>query len=302
MHHYLSHGYRLRSPIPLPELIETDSGDADIVVRFADWEGVPEAFEPPQRCYAATREETRMYFPDVAEVTIEGGREITIRPEPGVEDRILRLFILGPALGILLAQRGDSVFHASAVAIDAKAVAFMGLKGAGKSTMAATLHERGHPMITDDVLTYRIDADAPEVQPGFPQFKLWPASVVAIGRETENLPKIHPLAEKRAHRVGADAIINKPTRLAGVYLLELGEKVEIERMKPSNALIQLMPHWYGTRWGMKLLKALGVDEHFRQCSHLVQHVPVYALRRPESLELMSEIADRVEAHVANADD
>ncbi len=53
----------------------------------------------------------------------------------------------------LLALRGETVLHASAVAIDGAAVAFVGQSGRGKSTIAALLCVAGAELVTDDVLT-----------------------------------------------------------------------------------------------------------------------------------------------------
>ena len=49
--------------------------------------------------------------------------------------------------------RGNTVLHASAVAIDGKALAFVGQSGRGKSTLAALMCLDGAQLVTDDVLT-----------------------------------------------------------------------------------------------------------------------------------------------------
>ena len=79
-------------------------------------------------------------YPGAATFLIRGGREIVIDAAPGVEQRLIRLFLLGPALALLLHQRRFLVLHASAVMIDGAAVAFVAEKGMGKSTLAAALH------------------------------------------------------------------------------------------------------------------------------------------------------------------
>jgi ATP-dependent phosphoenolpyruvate carboxykinase len=80
---------------------------------------------------------------------------------------------LGGVLFSVLYQRGLFVLHASGVNIGGNVVAFLGLKGQGKSTMAATLYGRGHSLVSDDMLAIQIDGDnGPMAIPGFPNFKI----------------------------------------------------------------------------------------------------------------------------------
>lgn len=60
-------------------------------------------------------------------------------------------FLLGPVLGVVLRLRGVTCLHASAVALGGKAIAFMGVPGAGKSTTAALFARNGHSILADDI-------------------------------------------------------------------------------------------------------------------------------------------------------
>ena len=54
-------------------------------------------------------------------------------------------------LGYLLHRHGRVALHASVLAWDGAAFVFAGRPGAGKSTLAAALAQRGAPAISDDV-------------------------------------------------------------------------------------------------------------------------------------------------------
>jgi hypothetical protein len=83
---------------------------------------------------------------------IINGDRIIAEPEKNVSTEHLCPAILGSAMAILLQQRGLLVLHASCVAIDDQAIAFLGVSGAGKSTMASAFHYmHGYPLITDDL-------------------------------------------------------------------------------------------------------------------------------------------------------
>jgi hypothetical protein len=69
---------------------------------------------------------------------VSHGRSIVVDAD-NADDRTAALWVLGPAMGVLLQQRGVLVLHASAVTMDGGVVAFLGHSGWGKSTMAAAM-------------------------------------------------------------------------------------------------------------------------------------------------------------------
>ena len=85
------------------------------------------------------------------------GNQIVIDAAPDATDRNVRLFLLGSALGALLHQRGLLPLHANAIDLGGGAVAFSGHSGAGKSTIAAWFHDRGHRILADDVCVVGFD-------------------------------------------------------------------------------------------------------------------------------------------------
>ena len=75
--------------------------------------------------------------------------------DPRCSIEMLGIFVVGHLLSTVLALRGETVLHASAVEIDGTAVAFVADSGIGKSTMAALACARGARFVTDDVLRLR---------------------------------------------------------------------------------------------------------------------------------------------------
>lgn len=63
-----------------------------------------------------------------------------------------RRYLIGQVLPFAAVLQGLEVFHASAVEIDGRAMAFSGASGLGKSTLALELHLAGGGFVTDDVL------------------------------------------------------------------------------------------------------------------------------------------------------
>src|SRR5207237_1442435 len=149
-------GLDICSILPLPELLP-GNGCADARVRLGKVDGLPPEARARKVYARADAGNAYLFWQGVGAFQITHGREITVEPAPGVEARALRLFLLGPALALLLSQRGLLVLHASAVAVEGRAIAFLGESGQGKSTTAAAFLAHGHTVVADDVLAVRID-------------------------------------------------------------------------------------------------------------------------------------------------
>ena len=111
------------------------------------------------------------------------------------------------------------------------------------------------------------------------------------------LPQLHPLSEKRARRVTQE-FFQKPLPLRCIYVLGQGSEPEIEPLRPQEALTEIMRHWYGARFGMELLRPLGISSFFLQSANLANKVTVCRLKRPFSLPALPDVARLVEEHIA----
>jgi len=293
MFSYVAYGLGIHSALPLPELVPME-GAADLVVRLGHVEPVPAAAAAMGRSCRATADEACLFYEQVGTFLVRGGREIIVDAAPDVEEQVLRLGILGPALAVLLHQRGLLILHASAVAVNDWAVAFLGGPGWGKSTTAAALHAQGRAVLADDVTAVHVEGDGPVVFPGFPQLKLWPDAAVSLGHELDTLVRLHPRLEKRAQRVSR-GFPHAPLPLRVIYVLADGTRQEVEPVRPQEALVELVRHSYCAR----LLRAWGASKHFRQCANLVARVPVRRLKTPRSLTTLPALARFVEDDLAH---
>jgi len=288
---YGVYGVAIRSALPLPELAPSQAAP-DALVRLAAVDA-PAALDGTGYARGRTPDgAVVLHWQPVGTFLVRAGREIVVDPVPGVEQAVLRLFLLTAALGVLLQQRGCLVLHASAVAIGTGAVALLGGSGWGKSSLAAALHARGHPILADDVTAVRLDVGRPTVLPGFPQLKLWPDTAAALGEAVDRLPRLRAGFEKRARRV-AQGFALAPLALQHLYVLAPGPAPAIEPLAPHEAFVELLRHSYAAR-------ALGdtdVPEHFGQCSRLASQGRLSRLRHPRSLEALPALASLVEQAV-----
>ena len=288
-HSYRAFGLKIASTVRLPELLAGD-GSADVEIhRAAPLARRSLARQATDETMVAPNE-WRLTYGDVGVLTVRDGRRIELTPVQGASPRTVRLTLLGPGMAVLLHQRGFLVLHASAVEIAGRAVAFLGDSGSGKSTLAAALHARGHRLVADDVAAVRIGPDGPEVHAGFPQLKLWPDALSALGCDAAPLERVEPGLDKRAHRIPAGFAETSVLPLARLYVVEEGDAVELTRLQPRDAFLALVRYAYGIQ---RLDGATGLD-HFRVRSEIVQRAPVYCLSRPWDLGGLRTVVDRVE--------
>ena len=297
MYSYAAYGFTLRSELALPEL-DIGGSAPDVILRLGTVERRPLELDAQGDGIWATTGEACRSVNNVGTCLVRWGREIVVDPAPGVDERVLRLSILGPAFALLLHQRGCFVLHASAVQCGDGAIAFTGGSGWGKSTLAGAFHARGSALVADDLTALRISTGCSTVLPGFPQLKLWPEAAASLGRVPAALSQLHPEFDKRA--CGArQGFSHRPLPLRRIYLLAEGPGPVTAPLRPQEALIGLMPHWYGFRFGDRLLQVGDAAvRHFRQCAALANSVSVHRLTRPRQLGALGDVVDLVEEELA----
>lgn len=295
---YAAYGLSIHSVLPLPELVVGDA-PVDVIVRPGKLGRKPSPEDGTGVGFWATATEACHLFQDVGAFLARDGRELIVEGAPDVDEKVLRLSLLGPALALILHQRGRFVLHASAVVVNGGAVAFVGGRGWGKSALAATFYNRGYGIAADDVTAIDVTPGCPTVFPGFPQLKLWPETVISLGESPEPLPRLHPLVEKRARCVSR-GFSPMPLPLRRIYVLAEGPGLEIEALPPQEGFLELVRHWYGARFGEQLLKIDGAAVlHFHQCTSLARNIPICRLKRPYPPPPLSDQARLVEHDLAH---
>ncbi|HEX8225684.1 MAG TPA: hypothetical protein VF605_17875 [Allosphingosinicella sp.] len=289
---YRLFGLNLRSELDLAGLAPSvEADDADVEIGFG---AVPAS---DHKGYRATEEGTLLSVAKVGRYLIREGRQILIDPAPEASERNVRLFLLGSAIGALLHQRGLLPLHANAIDIGGRAVAFSGHSGAGKSTIAAWFHDRGHNILADDVCVIGFDpAGRALAYPGIPRLRLWREALEASGRDAEAYVRSFDDTDKydvpTLSETGAE-----PLPLAAIYLLrkaeEAGGEAEIERLKGVEAVETLVSNTY--RGGY--LSMIGrTSQHLSACVRVARAVPVFRAQRLWGFDRFDEQAGRLSDH------
>ena len=218
-------GWRVRSEIPLPELVDWRGDDRppDVVIRVTD--PVPPVVDAERVAPRLTVDAdgvARLEVEDVATFHVRDGREVGVsglRLARG--DQALRLHLLGSVLVLLCHQRGLLPLHGSCIRWDSRgAVAVLGVSGAGKSTLAAALRRTGRMVLADDVCVIEMRRGAPWVRPAFPRLKLWRGALPIAGlAEDPGVADGEAQGKHHFRFTGTGEFDPEPLPLRAIYLL-----------------------------------------------------------------------------------
>lgn len=322
---YRVYGLSLVCDFELPELSppldETDGKDtpADIIIELGAFlfpDDVKRDFASgamPGHGLTFGEQQSQLFFARVGRFTASEGRHILVEPLEGLRASTWRLPLLGAVLALLLEQRGLFVLHAGAVDMGGFAAAFLGDKGQGKSTLNAAMAVAGFPLFSDDAVALEwADAESdtfPTALCGFAQIKLVPDAVRAVlDTEPLDLDLVAPDVEEIDKRSFMAPLAMQPLPLRHLFVLtsleeevaEAGqEKIEVALapietpegvilrvLAPQEALLHLIPHTFGCRFGDLYLQGERKITHFRACAHLVSRCQVWELSRRRDLALL----------------
>lgn len=289
---YYAYNLRIVSEINIPEFIETNAAESDVRIRSTSQTDIQIQFSRENPYYYATKGNTFIKIPSLGIFSISQGREIGVDLEEGGDPNRLHLYLSGNIFAFLLLQRGYLVLHASAACVAGRAAAFLGMPGAGKSSIVAALHQLGHTILVDDVTAVDLNANPARVTPAFPQIKLDIEAAEKLGIDPQALIPLDETEEKRGFRFTERFLESKQT-LSKIYILTDKPDRIFQRISSQEAIVELVRNTYPTRFA----QAGGAD-HFLQCVELVKRVPVFRLKGPPSLDGLPEFAALLADHIS----
>ncbi len=207
-------------------------------------------------------------------------------------------YLLGPVFGFVLRMRGVICLHASAVAVDGRAIAFVGVPGAGKSTTAAAMVKRGHALLADDIVALTESADGFLAVPAYPMLGLWPEAVEALYGTANAAPASSENDEKRRVSLSSGQFASQALPLGAIFILEerRAEPVlpRIEKIAPQQALISLVANTYANLPLEREMRAL----EFAFLGRLLASVPVRRVHASEDVSRINALCELIEGEAA----
>ena len=235
-------------------------------------------------------------FPHLADFVVSAdGTHVSAHPAPGVSRQTVEHLHLNQVVPLALSRQLKLVLHASAVEIGDFAVAFLGVSGRGKSTLAASFSASGYRFLTDDGLLVDRQEDGYIVHPGHPSIRLWDDSREALVPDStraappvDYTPKARLLADHEVTFCDAE----RPLRC--MYFLGEGnaDVVTIAPISGRDAMIELVRHSF----------LLDIEEreilahHFGQLTALVETPMFFRLDYRRRYDVLPQVREAVVAH------
>ena len=298
MHNYKVSGLAVRSDIRLPGLIPLQEEAApDVTIAAIDVPATLDEVIATGPNWQRSADRFLLDLPPIGRFLLRGGHSIGYQRAPEIGDQDIAIFLAGNVFGILLHQRNHIVLHASAIAVNGKAVLFCGVSGAGKSTLAAALGARGYTLVTDDQAAITLDRDGrPIVHPDGRFLKLWARSIEALALEDRKGEEMRDRMEKFYVDPGAASTTAMP--VGAVYLLSEGRPplengiarpniVDGSRLLIANAYRPVLVRRMGQR-----------QAYFQIGAAIADSAGIFTLVRPMRFSAMDDTVAWLEAHWA----
>lgn len=276
--------------VPVPELMGTSVAVA--TPDFVITDPVVDVALPGGAHLIADSRRAILRVGDVGTFAIADGSRIAFEPVAGAVAGSASVWLHGTVAALLLAQRGRFALHASVIEIDGVGVAVAGPRGAGKSTTALRLMQRGHALVTDDVSPLDVGAAAVSVHPFARPLHISAQSAERLGFDVSGAEAILPGHPKLALPVPPRA----PVALRAIAVLDVAGVAaapEPRRWRGAQA------HWLVERNGYRteLLGDLYRAAIFAWAGAVADAVAVHVVSRPPTGWTADDVAASVE-HIA----
>jgi len=303
-------GYTFRSNIPLPEVVPGDEGQPEFTFQLCvEPKDFSEACHWLNHWYsldgsiwlAFARLEAGylLRFPALADFVVSAdARTVCCYLRDHCPPETMRHLLLNQVIPILLSHLGKLVLHASACATPQGVMAFMGMTGTGKSTLAASFGLQGFSVLTDDCLLVEQQDEVIMTVPSYPGLRLWPETVTAL---FEHEPVLQPLAhytDKKRLLFEQDHF-DGSLSLSAIYVLTQPENIQdiagvtINPLLASEALLETVKHTFQ----LDLTDREKLGRAFRQYAWLAKSVPFFRLAFPRDHAVLSAVNTAILNHL-----
>ncbi|KPL58247.1 hypothetical protein [Rossellomorea vietnamensis] len=296
---YKAFGLTLLSDILMPELIPAleDQTRVDITVNISNGFPLNSPLVNTPFKHIVEGDEVIFYIPEVGSFSVVQDKKIIVNQiNDRVDQGLVRLYILGTCMGIILLKNNILPLHGSAIVIGDKAYAFIGDSGMGKSTLASAFVKKGYPILTDDIIPISHSREKGYcIIPSYPHQKLWLQSLDNLGMSREHYHSIYGREDKYSIPV-KDHFITQPVRVAGIFVL--GKTSEFQPIMSEFTKLEGLHALYLQTYRNFLISRFGLlDWHLTLTANMINEIPLYKLERPCSgfsiKQLVSIILNKV---------
>ena len=201
---------------------------------------------------------------------------------------LVRSIVIGPVIALALELGGFLCLHGSAVTIESSAIAFLGPKHFGKSTLATALTTAGAKLLGDDLLVVS-PGPPPIVCPGVASVRLWADMAAALPLDSVCNTLI-PGVKTTVTGFANAALAEKPAIIDAIYLLSplprdaAGPAVRRTRLSLAEATVTLA---HQTKLPDSLVGFRAAGSQLASAAAVAASVPVWRLHTMRDIDRLS---------------
>jgi hypothetical protein len=199
----------------------------------------------------------------------------------------------------LLAQRGELLVHASALAINDHHALFLGPSGWGKSTLAGLLQRLGHAVLSDDCVQIDLAHGQVGAIPTYPSLRLNADSLDTLFPGVAETTPVASYSEKRRVRMPPPPNAGSAVPVDALYLLgdpdQAGNSVRITALRPIETCMALIKHSFRLDLGDRA----ATTEQLQRCSVIARSMPAFRLDYPRDYALHEALTGAISEHLAS---
>lgn len=191
----------------------------------------------------------------------------------------------------IIAQSGALVLHGSAVEIDGQLAIFLGQTGAGKSTLAASLHRSGHRLLGDDAVVISETARGFEGEAVYRSLRLFPESIAQVFAD--------PVATAPMAYYSSKLLVDAGTLpetgpasvpIGGIFALAIADdRVTHAPLKPADACMMLVENSFA----LDPSDPLAAAGRMANAARLAAAVPCRSLAYPSEFAILPSVGEHV---------
>ncbi len=198
-----------------------------------------------------------------------------------VREELVRAIVLGPVMALALERSGLLCLHGSCVVMGGQAIAFLGGKHYGKSTLALALVRAGARWVSDDLIAIAPGSygKPARVRPGIASARVWDDAASQLDITAWG-PRLNPGIKSTVTEFSAETLWTGQASLGAIYLLEPGaadseQACCREPLRGADAVIALA---HQTKLADSLIGLRAAGAHLRLAGEVAATAPLWRMR------------------------
>lgn len=236
-------------------------------------------------------------FPGLADFEVSAdGQTVVAYPTGETDPATVEHLYLNQLYPLALSRQGRPAFHASVVTVPRGCIAFLGLSGTGKSTLAASFALADAAFLTDDALIVDDSGGPVLATPGHASLRLWEDSVEALVRPGTGRASRIGYSDK-ARLLAGEALPHCPAArpLLAAYVLQ-GANIDRVSIRPLAGSERQLA-WIRNSFLLDITDRDLLARHFDWTHRIAGKLPTFALDFERDYGILPEVRRALLRHV-----